>query len=46
MAIIGCTAYDDSKTKKKCKDIGMDGLMLKPIEKNDLKILLKIMQLI
>ena len=43
MGIIACTAYDDIKTKKKCKEVGMDGILIKPTDKKDLNILMKVL---
>ena len=31
ITIIACTAYDDCHTKLKCKEVGMDGFLSKPL---------------
>ena len=39
--IIACTAFDDYKTNKKCKEYSMDGFLSKPIQRDILFLILR-----
>ena len=41
VCIMLCSAYDDSKTRKKAFEVGMDGVLNKPVVKSDLELFLK-----